>query len=644
MSLNKSFKDWALNQLNIVRICGLLHDIGKLDCWADRKPLSEHVLYTYKFVKECLGEELAVHAMRHHVEGSYGEEYHPKSLVEEIICLADNLASGADQPEVLEGCPYTPSWRVELTHVLNPNVVRRSIDSTKLAYVSQTLLKNLRKLEEAFHENSTTTYRRIFETLRDSELRFIPADVRSPINDVSLWNHLKLTAAFATCIYHSGYRGSSPNHYTFALLSGDVDRILSFINESLRLPDLNARSKRIEEATEAAGEAISLLLGPECLLYAGGGSFLAISPPEMAEKVLDEAKRAFEDKMGHRVTLTVSYVVENGERFRETYGEVWRRAQENMRLKKSQRILIPKIEIDESKDVCDICGKAVAAKADELRLLPIDASLRPERLCEFCYNLREEGKGVWLDDLVQKTNFVACVRMDGDNVGRFLSGETFKRQNKASTPSRISTLSDLLNDVCKEFNGLVSSFDGKLIFAGGDDVLAFLPGERGLEAAYAVASRFRETMAGKCTMSAGVAIFHYKLPVYVGLESAGYLLSKAKDDGRDRIAFAVIGGSDVTLSELTKVKSWKWSELETIMEITKFMQRSDVVSSQLRKIAGILANDLKRNLGTYRTEAFVKYQMGRGAIDWAFGEKILSYIKTGFLFEAFFIYNLFKGD
>jgi hypothetical protein len=80
------------------------------------------------------------------------------------------------------------------------------------------------------------------------------------------------------------------------------------------------------------------------------------------------------------------------------------------------------------------------------------------------------------------------------------------------------------------------------------------------------------------------------------------------------------------------------------MEITKFMQRSDVASSQLRKIAGILANDLKRNLGTYRTEAFVKYQMGRGEIEWSFGEKILSYIRVGVLLEAFFVYNLFKGD
>jgi CRISPR/Cas system-associated protein Cas10 (large subunit of type III CRISPR-Cas system) len=630
--------------IDVVRVSAILHDIGKLDCWAKRRPWSEHVYYTYRFVRECLGEELADHAMRHHSGASYKEEYHPKTLVEKIVCLADNLASGADRPEAPESGPYVPSPPVELTHVLNPDVTRHSMDSAGLAYISQTLLRGIGNLEERFREDSTTVYRHIFETLRNSDLRLVPADTRKPINDVSLWNHLKLTTALATCIFLDGYKGDDPDRYSFALLSGDADKVSEFINESLRLPDLNARSRLIEDAIKAAGEVIGRMLGPECLLYAAGGSFLAISPTKTAEKILDEAKRMFEDRTSHRVTLTVSYVVESGKSFKETYGEVWKKAQENMRLKKSQRVIIPKIEVDESRNVCDVCGKAVATRADEQRVLRIDASPRPERLCEFCWNLRSEGRGVWLDDLKRETDFVACIRADGDDVSKFLSGEAFKKQDKTSTPSRISTFSDLLESICEESVKLVNSFDGKLIFAGGDDALAFVPGERGLKVAYAMASRFKEMMAGECTMSAGVAIFHYKLPVYVGLESASYLLSKAKGDGKDRVAFAVIGGSDVTLSELAKVKSWKWNELKTIMDLANSMKRGDIASSQLRRIASVLASDLKRNLGTYRTEAFVKYQMGREAIDWAFGEKILSYIKTGFLFEAFFIYNLFKGD
>jgi HD superfamily phosphodiesterase len=122
--------------LDVVRVSALLHDVGKLDCWANRKPWSEHVYYTYKFVRACLGEELAVYAMRHHVGSSYGEEYRPKTLVEKIVCLADNLASGADRRETPESGSYVPSPPVELTHLLNSDVVRRSMDSAELAYVS----------------------------------------------------------------------------------------------------------------------------------------------------------------------------------------------------------------------------------------------------------------------------------------------------------------------------------------------------------------------------------------------------------------------------------------------------------------------------------------------------------------------------
>jgi len=80
-----------LSELDVIRTCALLHDIGKLECWANRKPWSEHTFYTYKFVRNCLGEEIAVHAMRHHVGTSYSDEYRPRTEVEKIVCLADNL-------------------------------------------------------------------------------------------------------------------------------------------------------------------------------------------------------------------------------------------------------------------------------------------------------------------------------------------------------------------------------------------------------------------------------------------------------------------------------------------------------------------------------------------------------------------------
>ncbi|MBC7130574.1 type III-B CRISPR-associated protein Cas10/Cmr2 [Candidatus Bathyarchaeota archaeon] len=625
--------------LDVVRVSALLHDIGKLDCWANRKPWSEHTHYTYKFVKACLGEDLAVYAMRHHTRASYSEGYRPKTLVENIVCLADNLASGADRREAPESGSYIPTPPIELTHVLNANFVRSSVDSARLAYLSQTLLRKLGNLEAAFAEDSTATYRRIFDILEGSELRFVPADTRKPINDVSLWNHLKLTAAFATCIFLEGYRGSNLSSYSFALLSGDADRISSFVNESLRLPDLNARSMLINEATKAAGEAVSRLLGPECLLYAAGGSFLAISPPEMAEKVLDEAKNAFEDNTGGRVTLTVSHVVADGEKFKTAYGEVWREAQRAMRLKKGQRINIPKVKASEDRDVCDVCGKVDAAKTDEQKVLPIDATPRPERLCDFCWELREKGKGVELDKLKDEANMVACIKADGDSIGGVFAGETF-RDGKSKTPSRISTLSELINDICRfKLKKIVesSSEEKNVIYTGGDDLLAFVPGQVALKVASEVLKSFEENMAEQVSMSAGVAIFNYKQPVYTALEASDFLISEVKAVKKGCIGYAVLSSTGLTQKEIKKcMKIRTITEIQKILEIINFLSESELSSSIIWKIATLAYRD------KVKAEAILENYMGNFKVGLITGNKLLDFIKSDLFQEAFMLYRVFR--
>jgi CRISPR/Cas system-associated protein Cas10 (large subunit of type III CRISPR-Cas system) len=619
-----------------------LHDIGKPECWANRKPWSEHIHWTYKIVKESLGEDLANIAMRHHSGFSYPHDYHPKTKPEKIISIADNLASGADRrEEPREFTPY-PKPPIRLTHVLSDGKnVRNAFDEARLAYISRVLKQNLNKLSTLFTENSKEAYLRIFDILKHSELRCIPADTREPINDVSLWDHLKLTAAFATCIWmDGGYKGDELSKYDFALLCGDADRISGYVNVSRRLPDLNARSERIKRATEAVVDSLKNMLGPECVIYAAGGSFLAVSPKGKADSFLSKAKEVFEETTQKQVTITVNYVVANGEEVQENFGKIWKRSQGQMRIKKGERGVQFAGSVEEGAEVCDVCRSRPSVHEDSMKMMRIDAAPRPERLCDICWALRMEGKGVELDKLRGRSNFVALLKADGDDMGKVLSGALFEGLGKANTPSRLSTLSDLIHRTCeKRLQKTITDYNGECLFAGGDDILAFVPGEKGLEAARSIAYRFRGEMAEECTMSAGVVIFHSALPVYVGLEAADHLLKKAKESGKNRVAFAIIGGTGLTFDELEKrVIPRTWNEMNEILRIVSFMRSSGVASSQIRKIARI-AKDPKR---VEEAEVFIKYLMGRKVIDWKEGEKYLSYLKTGLLYDAFLIYSAFK--
>lgn len=629
-----------MKELDVLRTCAILHDIGKPECWAKGKPWSHHIHYTYEMVKHCLGEEYACTAMRHHSARSYSPENFPQSELEKIICLADNLASGADRPEEPGRGTRRPKPPVHLTHVLSDGrKITKEVNAAELAYAAEEMRKNLSQTGKDFDKDPSNAYPRIYDFLESYDfLRSIPAETRAPINDVSLWDHLKLTAAFATCIWlDGGYRGNDAKKYRFGLLSGDADKISHYVGMSSRLPDLDARSARVRRATMEAGSSIEKTLGPECLIYAGGGGFLALCPEKKAESAANDAKEAFEKATDGEVTITVNCEVADGHLSQKDFGAFWKMAMQQLRMSKLRRPISMRGPIEETK-VCDVCHVRPATKEDPLKILPIDASPRPEVLCDVCWQLRQEGKGAILDEIRKKTDFVAVVKADGDSIGEVLSGKLFEKFKKNTTPSRLAAVSRLIHEVCEDdLKKAIGDFGGECLFAGGDDVLAVLPGERSLEASMKIVSIFKERMAGECTMSAGVAIFHRKLPIYVGLDAAETLISIAKErEGKNSVAFAVIGGTGLTQGKLEKtVQPYSWGELEKILEIAKFLQESGLPSSQIRRISKTAKEDARE------AEIWIKYLMGREVIPWSRGNELTSYLKSGLLSDAFMIYNTF---
>jgi len=642
MFLRKSLKDCCkkclfMVEFDVLRTFALLHDLGKLRCWADVRPLSESMHYTFEIIKDSIGEEFA----RRYVP-SYCQGMEAKTDVEKIVRLADRLASGYLESEESE--TSIVSLPLYLTHVLSDGSrEREKIDKKGLASIIREVEEGLKVVIESNDQFTAETYLEIYNSLNHSPLHGVPADAKESMNDVSLWQRLKLTAAFATCIWwNGGYQGDELEKYSFALLSGDADKVSRYVRESTRLPDLSARSKRIDKATEAAATSIEKNLGPECLIFFGGGSILALCPhsKEILQKVILTSETEFERVTQGQVRITINPKIVDGATIHKNFGKVWETAIREMRLKKLDRPITTRPTVEEKATVCDVCRVRKATKRDPRKMLPLNPP-RPEGLCDICRQLREEGKGVWLNDIKKDTDFVGVMKADGDDMGKALGGDKFESIGKRVTPSRLSELSSIIHKTFeRDLRKIVKKHEGVDIFVGGDDLLAVFPGEKALWAAKELASKFSDEMAGKCTMSAGVAIMNYRLPIYVGLETADTLVHLAKENvDKDSVAFAIIGSTGVTRTELEQhVRLYKWSQLEVLLNLVGSLRGSEVASVQKRKIAELSQRSLEL------AEAYVQRLMGGRVISWSEGKEYLSYLHSGVLSDAFLLFNALKSE
>lgn len=132
----------------------------------------------------------------------------------------------------------------------------------------------------------------------------------------------------------------------------------------------------------------------------------------------------------------------------------------------------------------------------------------------------------------------AMLLMDGDRMGALIQdygGE------QVSPP---------LQQFTQKVEGIIAECSGVTIYAGGDDVLAFLPFQEALRAASVLEEAYREAFAGKpfatkATASMALVFAHYNIPLMSVYREASRALAKvAKDEtGRHSLAVSIWKGS-----------------------------------------------------------------------------------------------------
>jgi CRISPR-associated protein Cmr2 len=168
----------------------------------------------------------------------------------------------------------------------------------------------------------------------------------------------------------------------------------------------------------------------------------------------------------------------------------------------------------------------------------------------------------------QPNTYYALLVGDGDFIGRTI--------NQQATPPAHRKLSEALAAFAGEARSIVKKYDGAVVYAGGDDVMALLSIHRAIQCAAELAKQFREMMDNftddkdrSPTFSAGIAIFHHIEPLEDALQAARDAEKEAKSvNGKNALAV-----TEAKRSGAPRTVKGKWGELDTrLLHLAAFYQ------------------------------------------------------------------------
>ena len=303
----------------------LLHDIGKVVLRAEPGPHTHSAAGTV-FLRPFLADEPDIlRAVGHHHAADLRGWAAAADDISYLIYEADNLAASTDRRKNEEGTagfsatmPLASVFNVfsgqdkgkqafHLRGLLEEDTPQYPVSEAKVKAPSAEYQKLVRYLESNFQRRSPVKME-VNELLRVLEAvqSYVPSSTAvDEAADISLYDHQKLTAAFAVCMYmYFSARGMTDYRALcfgnrvaemrrtemFLLVSGDLSGIQNFlytIPSKGALKSLRGRSFYLDLLLENLVDELLTACGlsRSCLLYTGGGHFYMLLPntPEVQE-------------------------------------------------------------------------------------------------------------------------------------------------------------------------------------------------------------------------------------------------------------------------------------------------------------------------------------------------------------------------
>lgn len=431
-------------------LAGLLHDVGKFsqragigksETWnkdARAEIRYDHALYSYDFLHEFVPEK-----WRSELSG-IAYHHQPRNLRERWIQIADWLSSAerikGEDEDADSSAPIlqTIFSRIQLDDKKSENpsywhLARLDVGDHSRLFPGEVRQADWRdayfELWEAFRERCTqrgitpastlspVAYIENLLALLQEFTWCMPSAYWKSVPDVSLYDHLRTTAAIAACLAADGrdaewcdaIKGQAVRDVAL-LIVGDFSGIQKFIytlTSSGAAKSLRARSFYLQLLSELIALNLLDALGMPLtnLIYVGGGKFYVLAPlkardalPGLVQQLTDKLIEAHQGALG----LTLEWITVRSDEF-ATFSEIYDRLGKNLSRKKRQPF-------------AQASGTALARQIGA----PLTLGGAPERVCAVTgddWDLDEgrfEREGEW------KTRFVWSL----EELGRQLPNAT----------------------------------------------------------------------------------------------------------------------------------------------------------------------------------------------------------------------------
>ena len=351
------------------------------------------------------------------------------------------------------------------------------------------------------------------------------------------------------------------------LLALDIQGIQGFIKEAVKLHALRGGSLIIEEVQEHAKDIIAKYVCPEAVLFSGGGNLLAFMPTNkgIRAKVIGEIQNEIGGLSAGGLRCAIvcdDYPLkEVAEHFDEILkDDIFKKLEE----KKNEPLFVELPSMMKSDEVCGYCFKRkVTHKVEE------------DSICTVCREKfvkgRKEGRKVGnyyieevLDEKLYRSeslehigNNIAVIAIDGNMMGRLFvqtmtpaeynyKSDTFDKRLKAILKEVITDFSRKNKNLVVYNHEDVDYLGIEPLYVGGDDILLITNSK--------IALQFSKELLGKIakeftfrtdaipdyetpivTLSVGIAMAHYRFPIYFVIEEAEKQLGMAKKAFRKKM-------------------------------------------------------------------------------------------------------------